>query len=881
MIFLLLSLIGGLLFLGMIFGPWIAFGRISRLTLRVDQLEQKVRLLSGPLAAQQTAQTVPEADPLAEAFSGSPQADQPEMQIQEEPPQLSQPEEAKAPLPEAAPQPTKPRRSFEQQFGARLPVWVGGIALVFAAFYLVRYSLEMGLLGPAARITLGFLFGAGLIGSAQKLGPQNARVGQSLAGAGIAVLYLCFFGARTMDLLPSALVFMGMVGTTVLAVVMALRHGAPIALMGMVGGFLTPLVMQGGGSLPLLLTYLFVLFAGFLWLVRRQNWWALSLVLLPLTFFWAVGVFFFNSTPDDMAALGLFLLGVSFLTLLATRALAQDTTPSLFGLTRAQLHKTLNIGGLGIASLLLGSAVAASGFGLDTRALLWVLALGTLALAAFDKATYAYAPWLSLITVLGVFLVWSGAEPMIFALSLLVFAITYAAAAVWLLPRTQSPLFWSLLGTLSSFGFYLTAYAHLGGWIERAHLWPFIAPLFWGAAAFALAGLVIMLTKKMLALPWQNEALRQQVLGVLAATATGYIALGLCIEVNAHFLPVALSLEMLALCALYRRLRLDAFKPLIGLMMGGVAITLQPDVINFLTHPFATNNMPLFSFGLPAVLFGAGAYLLRAETSQKLTQALEAASVALLTFTCYAVIHLRTAAATTDFSYDQYYMIDTLHFFEHAVFTLAVWVIGLGCFYLAHKFKRPMLHTAGLALAGFALFRLIALHLLADNPLFGGYILVGNWPLANGLLLAYVPSMVGIVLGLKLAQSVPEKLKTALNAVLLGLVIFFASINLRHLFVGSNLSLSHLPVGHTELYSYSVLWLALGAGLLLAGTLRKDKLLRVASLIVMLLTVGKVFLIDAGELDGLLRVVSFLGLGLSLIALSWFYNRFIFTKDEV
>ena len=44
----------------------------------------------------------------------------------------------------------------------------------------------------------------------------------------------------------------------------------------------------------------------------------------------------------------------------------------------------------------------------------------------------------------------------------------------------------------------------------------------------------------------------------------------------------------------------------------------------------------------------------------------------------------------------------------------------------------------------------------------------------------------------------------------------------------------------------------------------------------MVLTVGKVFLFDASELDGLYRVASFFGLGLSLIGLSWFYSRFVF-----
>ena len=53
-------------------------------------------------------------------------------------------------------------------------------------------------------------------------------------------------------------------------------------------------------------------------------------------------------------------------------------------------------------------------------------------------------------------------------------------------------------------------------------------------------------------------------------------------------------------------------------------------------------------------------------------------------------------------------------------------------------------------------------------------------------------------------------------------------------------------------------------------------MIRIASLGILLLTVGKVFLYDASELTGLWRVFSFFGLGLSLLGLSWFYSRFVF-----
>jgi uncharacterized membrane protein len=58
--------------------------------------------------------------------------------------------------------------------------------------------------------------------------------------------------------------------------------------------------------------------------------------------------------------------------------------------------------------------------------------------------------------------------------------------------------------------------------------------------------------------------------------------------------------------------------------------------------------------------------------------------------------------------------------------------------------------------------------------------------------------------------------------------------------------------------------------------LRRDHAIRIASLAIMILTAAKVFLYDASQLEGLMRVLSFLGLGLSLLGISWFYTRFVF-----
>ncbi|HEX8533384.1 MAG TPA: DUF2339 domain-containing protein, partial [Allosphingosinicella sp.] len=62
-------------------------------------------------------------------------------------------------------------------------------------------------------------------------------------------------------------------------------------------------------------------------------------------------------------------------------------------------------------------------------------------------------------------------------------------------------------------------------------------------------------------------------------------------------------------------------------------------------------------------------------------------------------------------------------------------------------------------------------------------------------------------------------------------------------------------------------------GLLLMGMRMHDKPLRFAGLLLLTGTILKVFLIDASALEGVLRILSFLGLGIALIGLGKLYTR--------
>ena len=74
----------------------------------------------------------------------------------------------------------------------------------------------------------------------------------------------------------------------------------------------------------------------------------------------------------------------------------------------------------------------------------------------------------------------------------------------------------------------------------------------------------------------------------------------------------------------------------------------------------------------------------------------------------------------------------------------------------------------------------------------------------------------------------------------------------------------------------SLYWTAFALTLLGVGMGTARRGLRWLSLVLLLATLGKVFLYDLGQLEGLYRVASLLGLGLSLLLVSALYQRVVF-----
>jgi uncharacterized membrane protein len=196
---------------------------------------------------------------------------------------------------------------------------------------------------------------------------------------------------------------------------------------------------------------------------------------------------------------------------------------------------------------------------------------------------------------------------------------------------------------------------------------------------------------------------------------------------------------------------------------------------------------------------------------------------------------------------------------------------------IATRLRRPVLQwgwraQGALALAGGTL-------LLMVNPADTGDP-VGQWPLLDWLLPAYgVPAVLALVAVRHQATASPAWLRPVLACYALLAGFAWITLEIRHLFHPDAMGFDAAPVEDAELWAWSGAWLAYGALLMGAGIRTGNQRLRLAALGVVGLVAAKVFLVDMGGLVGLWRVLSFLGLGLTLIALGAVYRRFV-DKDK-
>ncbi|MEI6676851.1 MAG: DUF2339 domain-containing protein, partial [Verrucomicrobiota bacterium] len=183
------------------------------------------------------------------------------------------------PQPAAAPQEPAPPFSLEQFMGVKLFAWLGGIALFFGVIFFVKYAFDNNLIPAAVRVALGFVTGIGLLVGGLALHRKAAYqvLAQAFCATGVLILYGVTYAARARYNLVAfgdGPTFALMTLITVVAFLVAVRLNAlVVAVLGMLGGFLTPVLVQTGKDNPLgLFSYIGLLVIGLIAVSRHRRW---------------------------------------------------------------------------------------------------------------------------------------------------------------------------------------------------------------------------------------------------------------------------------------------------------------------------------------------------------------------------------------------------------------------------------------------------------------------------------------------------------------------------------------------------------------------------------------------------------------------------------
>ncbi|MEZ4327002.1 MAG: DUF2339 domain-containing protein [Polyangiales bacterium] len=896
----------------------------------------------------------------------------------------------RAPSPPGANAPP-PRKGpgLEEWLGVRGIALVGALTLVIAGVYFFRYSVEHGLITPAMRVIVGLILGVACIGASEK--PLRARhelLANFIAGAGVALLYLASWASAALyDLVPRPLAF-GLMGvTTAVCCALALRHKAQsIALIGLLGGFVTPISLSTGQDRPLaLFGYLLLLDVALLAVAQRTRWGLLALLSVLGTFVYQLGWIMGRMGAErvwwgvviialftSVFALGTVLAGrraaagapadgaprpLETLMAQATQALAL-LLPFLFPLffathrdLRMDLWPTLVL----VSALTVGAGVVA----LATRAF-WIqvaaAAAGGVTLlmhvvasheAALGGAFCALIAALTLVhagvvlrfvrtegraqaapssdtpsplglsfqpshaavlfAVAASFALLMGAErvlPLAGTLTALLIVITSLGVAA------ASPLRWlaalvAPLATVSVAALHVTQGALPGRPSEWVWLVLTIAPVLG-----ANVGVLVRDVEKRSPLDHAAGiaalvfAVHLTVLPPGVPVTVGLFAVAAAVALVAVWLPLArsgagASFGWVVLALSIRAAWLDGHESIASAEGSWLAVLV-------LVAAGAT-SVPMLALGararasrglyrgsaLAMPLFFLPILEAYRDVFGRHTDGIPAVLSSAVVLTMLAVSRVR-APATVRVSAMAWPAATALGFASVAIplqlenewVTVGWALLGAG---LLALFRR--IDHAGLKYFALLHFAAVGVRLLL-NPYVLEYHPVSAWPFVNWLAYTYLVPAAAACLGFMWLRDIeiarrrpfeaslmPKQVTLLANALgVLAVAIGFAWVNL-------TIIDAFAPEGPLELdfdrrpardLTLSLAWAVYGAGLLGLGMWRKSTSLRGLSLCLVMLTIGKVFLVDLGNLQDLYRVASLVGLAFSLIIISLAYRRFVF-----
>lgn len=796
---------------------------------------------------------------------------------------------AAGPVEPAAPAKAARQSDVETALGTRWAVWVGGIALALGGLFLIRYTIEAGIFGPGVRLTMAAIFGLLLVAASEFIrrtgfkvpvqGIAGAYIPAILTAAGAFILFGTVYAAYGVYgfIGPAfAFVLLGAIG--IATIVAALVHGQALAGIGLLGAIVTPMLIASQAPNPwALFGYLAIVLAATGAIARMRDWALLMAAAFVGTGIWTI--LYMTDSPGANLQVILFINAVT-LAILAFVWLGRRADPEQAGGFDWPSVAPGVFVGLCVLALFVDPAFALAGDALPgavllaamvavalyrTRAVPLLYAAGLVAVMVYlgiipPTAVASDFPGGSLI-VNGVAVV--TADTLTFRIGI-VLGLFFILAGFWAArgSAASAPVraaSWAAWGVIVPLVILFSLWFTFGN-LDRDFGYAFGAALL--VAAFVVGGEWIAGRETP---PRKGGAAVSFALGGAAFAAL--LMLHMAFGSGMTTIMIGASAVVPALATRWRSY------PVLGWISVGAAIAVlcrvafDPTVVGaeFLsTTPVFNWLLP--GYGIPALAFGFCAWQLARTTNGRPRLAMEASAAlfALLTV-AMLVRHAMHGGVITS---------GAPSLAEQAIYTLIA--LGAGAILIAIDRRQPssVLRYGSMAAGVASVLFIVGQHFAMLNPLFTDES-TGRIPVFNLLLLAYLlPAIAAGGLALYARDKRP-KWYAAMLALMAALLAFaYATLSVRRFFKGEFIGFWS-GLGQIETYTYSALWLVMGVVLLTAGVWLKSQVLRIASAVLISVAVLKVFLFDMSELEGVLRALSFIGLGAVLIGIGLFYQRLL------
>ena len=230
------------------------------------------------------------------------------------------------------------RLLLEQRIGTRWVLVAGVITVFFGVGFFLKYAYDTNLIGPLGRVVIAAVGGLIALGIGEWTRKRGyGIVARGVTALGFAILYAAVFSAyRFYGLVNVGPAFVLAILVTVAAMLYAVSlDEVVIALLSLLGGFLTPVIVSTGENLPMpLFSYVSVLGIGAMLCAYYRKWRAVNILAFAGTFALYIGWFeeFYRPAmkvtegPPEQMGIALGWLGAFFAIYLVL--------PILYGLVR-------------------------------------------------------------------------------------------------------------------------------------------------------------------------------------------------------------------------------------------------------------------------------------------------------------------------------------------------------------------------------------------------------------------------------------------------------------------------------------------------------------------------------------------------------------------